>query len=150
MESFSLKKKRMWIDAGRQMVKPVEPGGIGDRQIVAGAVYVTGSKKSPVLAFAVFFANPPPQIFRMNEFERLIGRSSFEFPRIDPISIALQHSRPLIHVPGEKARVARFVETPDRPPGSFSAQYIFRMAVGTASFAKLGFEYIENCGLRAV
>jgi hypothetical protein len=86
----------------------------------------------------------------MNEFECLIGWSSFEFPRIYPISVALQHSRPFIHVFGEKARVARFVESPHRAPRLVGYIYILRMAVGAALFAEFNFEDVQQRGLTSI
>ena len=53
----------------------IEPDRVGYSQIVAGSHNATYAKDSAVLALALFFADPPPQIFRVDEFKRCPNRS---------------------------------------------------------------------------
>src|ERR1700722_11917621 len=86
---FFFEEERMRVNTSRQRAQPAEPRWIGNCQIVAGPAHMTGSKESPILAFTFFIANPPPQIVRMDEFERLFNRRPVDFAAIDPIPVSL-------------------------------------------------------------
>src|SRR5208337_671474 len=128
-------------DADSKGVQFLQPDGVGDGQIVAGADDAAGSEDGAILALAGLFAYPPPQVFRMDKFEGLVHWSPFDLAAIDPIAISLQKSRSLARVCSKKLGIARLVEPADRVPVFFCHIHIFRVAVGTAFFAEF---YLEN------
>jgi hypothetical protein len=63
------------IDACGHKVEQIKPFGIGHGQVVADAASLTEPEDGAIPAFAVFFANPPPQILGMNKPKRALRRS---------------------------------------------------------------------------
>src|ERR1035438_5383120 len=66
---LGLEEECVRIDSGGQEVKLIEPGGIGDGQVVADAAKMTETEKGAIPALAVLFSNPPPKVIGMSEPE---------------------------------------------------------------------------------
>jgi hypothetical protein len=111
---------------------------------------MTEPKDGTIPALAGVVANPPPQIFRIDEFERALRRCLLELGSRDSVAVSLQDDGLPIHTTGEKLRVRRLAEASHRPPRLLRDKYILRMAAGTASLAKFGLEDIQKSGFLSV
>src|ERR1039458_8013508 len=147
LERLAVEEVGVWINADGKGTQFLQPDRIGDGQVVASAYYIAGSEDGAILALSVLFAYPPPQVFRMDKFEGLLHWRSFDLAAIDPVTVSLQNCRSLAHVGGEKARIARLVETSEWLPGLGGDEHIFGMAVGAATVAEFRLEDIQQRGL---
>ena len=64
----------MRVDADGKQIELIEEGGIGNGEVVTDTACMTGPEDSAVPSFAGVIANPPPEVFRVNQFEGLIHR----------------------------------------------------------------------------
>jgi hypothetical protein len=100
-----------------------------------------------VLALAVLFADPPPEVVGMYEPERNLCWTFIKLALRHSVTVTLQDNGFLVHKSREQLRVRRFIEAPQKPPWSLDDKHIFGVAVRSAGFAQLRFEDIEDCDL---
>ena len=131
------------IYADGQQIKVIEQGGIGDGQIVADAANMTGPEDSAVPSFPGIVANPPPEVFRVNQFEGLIHRGCGDFAAINSVGASSQNRWSLVHECFEKPRIAWLVEAAKQAPGIARHIRVFRMTIGAAFFVEFSFEYVQ-------
>jgi hypothetical protein len=111
---------------------------------------VADTKDGAIFPLAVLFANPPPEIFWIDEFQRSRHWRLFDPVRGDTIAVSLKNDWPIAQECSEKAGISMFVEAPDWFPGLACHIHILRMAVGSASLAEFNLEDIQQRGLVAV
>jgi len=138
------------VDADGQQIELIEQGGIGDGQVVSDAACMTGPEDGAVPPFAGIIANPPPEVFRVNQFKGLIHRGPGDLAAINSVGASSENRRPLVHICFKKLRVARLVEAAKQAPVLARHIRIFGMAVGAAFFVELGLKHIQYRDLFSV
>jgi hypothetical protein len=77
------------INTSGQEVKRIKPNGISDGEIIADPANVAGSKDAAALSLSVILANPPPQVFGLNELQRPAKPGAGDLFRVNPIPVTL-------------------------------------------------------------
>jgi hypothetical protein len=108
---------------------------------------VAETKHSTIAAPAVFLADPPPEILRPDEFERVACRDLGKLAHIDPVAVALEQGGSLVEVIHQETGVTWLVETAHRPPGFSCYKNVLGMALRCALVSELGLKNVEECGL---